>query len=305
VRIFVTASSGSGRGTAFAAVGPVTDLPYATAAPAVSGTDRQGDTLKASKGTWNPAGTTYAYQWQIMLNGQWANLFGATGATHLVQEAGEVDRLQVAATNSNGTTYAYSASVGPALSGQPHNTSPPAVLGIVARGHTLTAQAGSWSPSGTYAYQWQTSSDGGQTWSNIDGANYSTYTVAVGDEGHTLRVQVTGTNSYGGVSASSKASATVAASAPADKTAPAITGTAASGHALIASTGSWAGVGNTYAYQWQENAGSGFVDIDGATGSAYQVAPSDRGSTIRVVVTASNPDGQAAATSKSTPAVSS
>jgi hypothetical protein len=37
--------------------------PRASALPAVSGTAKVGKTLKASKGTWSPAPTSYAYQW--------------------------------------------------------------------------------------------------------------------------------------------------------------------------------------------------------------------------------------------------
>ena len=37
-------------------------------------------------------------------------------------------------------------------------------------------------------YQWQSSSDGGQTWSNIAGATASTYQVGEADEGHQLQI---------------------------------------------------------------------------------------------------------------------
>lgn len=39
------------------------DAPKATGAPVISGTAKVGRTLKAGKGTWSPAATSYAYQW--------------------------------------------------------------------------------------------------------------------------------------------------------------------------------------------------------------------------------------------------
>src|SRR5262249_11410449 len=51
--------------------------------------------------------------------------------------------------------------------------------------------------------------------------------------------------------------------------------------------GTWSGNGNTIGYQWQR----GTVDIAGATGQTYDLTAADVGATVRVVVTASNPDG--------------
>lgn len=82
--------------------------------------------------------------------------------------------------------------------------------------------------------------------------------------------------------------------------APSIYGTATDAQTLTASTGTWSGAAPiNYAYQWQDcdTAGANCTDIAGATDSSYTLLPGDDGSTIRVVVTASNAAGSADASS--------
>jgi len=71
---------------------------------------------------------------------------------------------------------------------------------------------------------------------------------------------------------------------------PAITGTAASGQTLTASTGGWTGTAPiAYAYQWQRCASTGVCsNIPGATTSTYGVTAADVGYQLQVVVSASN-----------------
>ena len=65
--------------------------------------------------------------------------------------------------------------------------------------------------------------------------------------------------------------------------------------------GSWDPAAETFTYAWQRAYGSGgFQAIPGATQSTYVVAPNDLGDRIRVIVTATNPDGTAAVTSQPT-----
>src|SRR5262249_37173994 len=62
-----------------------------------------------------------------------------------------------------------------------------------------------------------------------------------------------------------------------------------------------------FAYQWQRcsSAGNGCADIAGAQDKAYTLTGTDADHTFRVVVTASNADGQSSATSTTTDLVSS
>ena len=57
--------------------------PSNTAAPAVSGTAEQGQTLSASNGSWSNSPTSYAYQWQ-WCSSSCSNISGATGSTYAV-----------------------------------------------------------------------------------------------------------------------------------------------------------------------------------------------------------------------------
>ena len=81
---------------------------------------------------------------------------------------------------------------------------------------------------------------------------------------------------------------------------PTITGAAMRTSTLSASQGTWNGAGNTYAYQWQQDPGTGFADIAGATGTTYVLGVADVGKRVRVRVTATNPDATVTATSLAT-----
>ena len=80
----------------------------------------------------------------------------------------------------------------------PVNTAHPTVSGTTNRtaypGQTLTADPGTWNPTGTIAYQWMSSSDGGTTWTPISGATSASYTLAGSDTGNEIRITVTETN---------------------------------------------------------------------------------------------------------------
>jgi hypothetical protein len=74
---------------------------------------------------------------------------------------------------------------------------------------------------------------------------------------------------------------------------PAVTGTAAVNHALTSSAGTWNGGATGFSYQWQRcsSAGTGCVNISGATASTYTLTSADGGSTVRSTVSAMNVNG--------------
>jgi hypothetical protein len=79
---------------------------------------------------------------------------------------------------------------------------------------------------------------------------------------------------------------------------PAIIGTPTVGNAITASSGTWDGPAPTYAYQWDRCNSSGACSaILTATTQYYIPAATDVGSTLRVVITATNKNGSAVATS--------
>jgi hypothetical protein len=91
-------------------------------------------------------------------------------------------------------------------------------------------------------------------------------------------------------------------SPPVNTAVPTISGTAQVGATLTATTGTWTNSPTGYAYQWRRcnAAGSSCADITGAVTSTYVLTSADQGSTIRVVVTATNAGGSASATSAQT-----
>lgn len=66
-----------------------------------------------------------------------------------------------------------------------------------------------------------------------------------------------------------------------------------------ATTGTWSNSPASFAYQWEDcnSLGEGCLSISGATSSSYTPVSGDVGSTLRVVVTASNAGGSGTATS--------
>ncbi|MGU3494218.1 hypothetical protein ACLBXM_09265 [Xanthobacteraceae bacterium A53D] len=91
--------------------------------------------------------------------------------------------------------------------GAPANTALPAITGTARVGQTLTSTTGTWSGSPTFTRQWRAAG------AAISGATATTYVPVAGDVGKVITVVVTGTNSKGHVSATSAATAAVAAAA--------------------------------------------------------------------------------------------
>jgi len=95
----------------------------------------------------------------------------------------------------------------------PANSSVPTISGTTTYGNTLTATAGTWSGSPTYAYQWQRAATSGGTYSDISGAATSSYSLVAADVGQYVRAKVTATNGVGSTIAYSAASAAISKAA--------------------------------------------------------------------------------------------
>ena len=124
---------------------------------------------------------------------------------------------------------------------------------------------------------------------------------AKSDEGARLRVLVTESNRDGSLAVPSNATARVAPALPFNTSSPAISGTPRPGAPLSAGAGGWIPAGSTFAYRWQRSAnGTTWSDIRGANLRRYTVTQEDAGAVVRVIVTATNPDGSTNATSAAT-----
>jgi hypothetical protein len=294
--------------------------PTLQALPAITGSAVVGQKLSASTGSWSGGVSSYAYQW-LRCDGSGNNcssLAGAVSASYLPVsgDVGYALRVSVTASNKGGSSVATSnptSVVAPApVATPPANTALPAISGSAVVGQTLTASTGTWSGAPTsYAYQWRRCDSAGASCANLSGATAASYAVASGDVGFTLRVAVTATNAGGSTTAASNQTALVAAAPvgtpPTNTALPAISGSAVVGQTLTASSGSWSWAPTSYAYQWRrcDSAGANCANLSGATANSYALQSADAGSTLRVVVTATNTAGSTSATSAQTGAVAS
>ena len=87
---------------------------------------------------------------------------------------------------------------------------------------------------------------------------------------------------------------------PSNTTPPAISGTPKVGSTLTTTDGTWTGTNPiTYTYAWRrcDEVGGSCSTISGAIAKTYDLKQADAGSTLRVVVTATNADGNTSSTS--------
>ncbi len=312
IRVAVTGTNGSGNSTATASqTAVVAEAPANTLLPTISGTAQAGQLLTATTGTWRgtPA-PSFTYQWRRcdVSGASCADIVGATGSTYslAVADIGATIRVVVTGTNSAGNASATSTqtttvALAPVA---PSNTVLPTISGTAVVGQTLTANAGTWSgnPAPTLTHQWQRCDAAGSNCADISGATATTYVLASGDAGATIRVVETGTNASGNASVTSLQTGVVA-TPPVNTVAASISGTAQEGQTLTASPGTWTGVPvPSFTYQWRrcDAAGNNCADIAGATASTYTLGALDVSGTARVVVTGTNTAGNSASTSAQT-----
>ncbi|HEX4717467.1 MAG TPA: metallophosphoesterase [Thermoleophilaceae bacterium] len=314
IQVVVTATNVAGSAlatspqtAAIAAVAPVNDT-----MPSVAGSTIDGQTLTAAPGAWHgTAPITYGYQWRRCdSGGACGDIGGASQWTYTLTSDDVGQKLVVRVTGSNRASVvsADSPATSVIAAAEPANTAVPTISGTAQDGGTLTATSGSWTgtPTITYGYQWRRCDTSGAACADITGATQAAYTAAPADVGRTLVMQVTSTGPGGSSTASSAASATVAALPPANTVAPAIAGVAVDGQTLTTDTGSWTGTPTiAYASQWQRcDAITGVCnDIATATGPNYTLVSADVGYKVRVRVTGSNAGGSLAALSLQTAAV--
>ena len=187
-------------------------------------------------------------------------------------------------------------------------TGAPTISGTVQVGETLTADTSGIADedgldNAAFTYQWLADD------AAIAGATGSAYTLADGDEGKTIAVEVSFTDDEGNEEMlTSAATASVAEATQPNNPAtgvPTISGTVQVGETLTADT---SGIEDedglddaVFGYQWL----AGDSDISGATGSTYTLADADEGKTVKVQVSfTDDADNEETLTSAATDAVS-
>ena len=107
-----------------------------------------------------------------------------------------------------GTATAVAAATTP-----PRNSVRPTIAGTARQSEMLTADPGTWTGTQpmTFAFQWRRCDANGANCTNIAGATSKTYTLTAADVGNRLRVRVRASNDAGARTATSAATAVVAA----------------------------------------------------------------------------------------------
>jgi hypothetical protein len=298
-----------------------TGVPVNQTVPVPVGSFQDGGQLQALplNGSWSNNPTSFAYQWfRVNAVGGDATLIpGATTSTYSPVAAdltaGRI-LVQVTASNASGISQVANSATVPLFTDAPANTAAPVLTGpssVVEVGQTINVSQGTWSGGPTaFAYQWFRCNASGANCAPIPGQTNASYLTVQADQGNTLRALVEATT--GGPTAVGRAvtsaTAPVGGAGPQNTAKPGISGTAQATQVLTASTGTWVspnGSPITYAYQWQQcNAqGQQCVNIPGATGQTYTVQQSNIGSTLAVVVSATNNQGTQSASSNPTAVV--
>lgn len=286
-----------------------------TVTPTLTGAAFRGVVLTLNRGSWPtaPNEPTFVYTWQRCGTGCTV-IPGATGLTYEVLETDIGFKLKAIV---KGTNLEGAQTVETALTAVVTNPPPPAIdiapvlSGTRKVGDTMTVSDGSWlNGVQSYDYQWQRCEvDGTTGCAPIAGATANTYQLTVEDKGKALKVTVIATN-FGGTTQTDSA-ALVIPPAPVNNTLPVIRKgplvvtdvPVVEGERLtsLEDAGSWT-YGETYTRKWLrcDELGANCAAIAGATGANYTLVGADVGRTLRVEVTATNPNDSTAVQSPAT-----
>src|SRR6516225_2967315 len=209
IRVIVTATDGDADASQASATSNPTLLTLdvvPTLSVSVNGTAQEGSVLTATPtiGTDVDGGNAVTYQWQSSTDGvTWTGISGATAQTYTVQEGDENAQLRVSASFTDDTGQTANA-LSSATASVVDNSSITVTVSLpggnpVQEGQQLVATATigeTDDANAVVAYQWQVSSDGGNTWSNTtspttsalaSGVPSSFYQLTDADEGNLFR----------------------------------------------------------------------------------------------------------------------
>jgi surface antigen len=245
-----------------------------TASPTISGTPQVGQKLVTTNGSWSARNLTFHYQWLAddkPIAGATSKSF-KPGADQVARQI----RAKVTASKSGAHSgSAKSAPTDDVAKGVFVNSDAPSVTGKAQVGIPLATDRGTWSPRGTFSYQWFA----GRT--PIDGATTPGFTPTADQLGRGLKVRVSlSAPGYQTLRVKTDPTPGVAPGQFVASSPPTVSGVAQVDRPLTASAGSWNPAGAT-TYQW-------LVDGDpvtGATGTSYTPTPDDLRKNVAVRIT--------------------
>jgi hypothetical protein len=244
------------------------------------------------------------------------NIAGATFSfyTPVTADYGKRLRLEITATNSEGSASQNSEVTAVVTAVAPRLRSTPQINGENVVEQTLTLTAGVWDGSTplSFTYSWRRCNPVGDlaTCVQIPGATSATYSPKVEDIGFSIRVWITGSNVAGSDVAITNHTFPIVDKphfAPSTTTPPAVVGTLFPGRQLTANIGSFGGdapISTTFVWQRCDATGADCRTIPDAKKIVYFTKPADIGYTIRLSVTATNAYGKMTVQSPATDTVS-
>ena len=308
---------------AAAGTGPPRNISYPTIN--VQSGDPQpvlGHFLTASVGTWDGAFfISYKYQWKRCdagdpLNGTCVDIIGATSSfyTPATADVGKRMRVQVTATNSQGTASQNSESSAPVIALPAKLSVTPQIIGGNTVDSNMSLSDGVWlgSPPITFTYSWRRCNPVGDFAScvPIPGATDDNYTPTVADIGFSIRVWITGTNVAGsdqGITNHTYPVVDKQHFSPSADTPPTVGGTVALGRQLTANIGSYEGdlpIKTVFVWQRCDATGKHCRTIPNVKRVIYTPTAVDIGYTLRISVSATNAYGNMVVQSDPTEPVS-
>jgi hypothetical protein len=295
---------------AASAAPPVNTVPPAITIPSGGASNEitnpsEGRTLTSTPGTWNPAQTTYHYQWTqdcsapgVLPVNLGTSIPSATNSSYKIAHSDIGHMLCLTVSTGGSAPVLSSNETGLVSAGTPIDRSAPTMSGATVDGQTLTANPGTWDGTApiSFTYAWRRCDSAGKNC----GATFTapsaspTYMLQDADVGHTMSVVVTASNSAPATAGNPNpvslgSFATNSVVDPANTGAPTISGTAQAGDTLSESHGSWLPSSSTLGYQWEscDASGAACATIQGATSQTYKLTSADVGHTVVVQETAS------------------
>jgi hypothetical protein len=157
-----------------------------------------------------------------------------------------------------------------------------------------------------YSYQWRRCAADGTGCADIQGAVRANYVPIAADTGHALVAVVTAQNTEGTTAAPSAATGAIAQVLPQLVALGDVIGTLQVPLTIQVRRGTWRTTQDTnYAFQWQrcDPDGTNCADIVGARNQYYRLQTVDARKRLRVVQSATNPDGTVSAATPVTTAI--
>ncbi|HEX4442365.1 MAG TPA: carboxypeptidase regulatory-like domain-containing protein [Galbitalea sp.] len=248
-----------------------------TVAPKV--TAASSGKLTATAGTWNVAGTTESYLWEVIDPVTGSSIFQQDGPanTYIPSALAGTDYIRLTVTahkaDYNSIARAVTARAGAKLTPSTTLT----VTGLGRAGTLASAATVTWSSTNpSILYQWYRGT------AKISGAQAANYTLTSADVGKAISVtESVSKTGYTGATYTVHFVTALAAIVPTAVIDPSISGGPVVDGTLTANPGTWNVAGLTFTYQWQREHAS----ILGATGKTYRLTVADEAEDVTVVVT--------------------